>query len=234
MRNAARSLTIAASAVSVLAAASAWAGPISGLTTFVSGTPAKAADINGNFTIIRNAGNDTDTRVTNVEANRVLKTGDTMSGTLTVPALAYAVPKVAFWTVPGRAFIHDTGNGFAKCFPDTLSWNGTGAPVFRAPVTLPHGATITGVTYHYWKSPSATDNSTFTLNRIGIPATGNVSQMATLTSSAVNHTSVTTNTVTNPVIDNQNFSYYMVVSLGSAAGTHCVDAATIKYTYVNP
>lgn len=212
----------------------AFAGPISGLTTFVPGTPATAADVNGNFTIIRNAGNDTDTRLTNVEANRVSKTGDTMSGTLTVPNLAYAVPKVAYWTVQGRGFIHDSGNGFASCIPDTLAWNGTGISTFRAPVNLPHGSTITGVTYYYWKSLSALDNSTFTLNRTALPATGGVSAMASLTSSAANHTSVTTNTITNPAIDNQNFSYHMVVTLGGTAGSHCVDAVTIRYTYVNP
>jgi len=226
-------LAITAAAIGVLVAP-AVAGPISGLTTFVPGTPATAADVNNNFTIIRNAGNDTDTRLINVEANRVLKTGDTMSGTLTVPALTYAVPKVAFWTFHGRGFVHDTGNGFANCFPDTLAWNGTGASTFRAPVNLPQGATITGVTYNYWKSPSAVDNSTFALNRTALPATGSVSPMVNLTSATVNHTSVSTNTITNPVVDNQNFSYHMVVTLGGTAGTHCVDAVTIRYTYVNP
>lgn len=226
-------LGVATVALCILAE-SVLAGPISGLTTFVSGSPALAADVNNNFTIIRNAGNDTDTRLINVEANRVLKSGDTMSGNLTVPNLTYAVPKVAFWTVQGRGFIHDTGNGFATCFPDTLAWNGTGSSTFRAPVNLPHGATITGVTYYYWKNPSALDNSTFTLNRTALPATGSVAAMATLTSSASNHSSVTTNTITNPVVDNQNFSYHMVVTLGGTAGGHCVDAVTIRYTYVNP
>src|SRR5882762_9849057 len=159
------------------------AGPISGLTTFVPGTPATAADVNNNFTIIRNAGNDTDTRLINVEANRVLKTGDTMSGTLTVPTLTYAVPKVAFWSFHGRGFIHDTGNGFASCFPETLSWNGTGTSTFRAPVNLPHGTTITGATYNYWKSPAAPDNSTFTLRRNNLPSS-TTTDMATLASSA--------------------------------------------------
>jgi hypothetical protein len=230
----ATSLFTVASLVLGMLITPALAGPISGLTTFVPGTPATAADVNNNFTIIRNAGNDTDTRLINVEANRILKTGDAMSGNLTVPNLTYAVPKVAFWTVQGRGFIHDTGNGFANCFPDTLAWNGTGSSTFRASVNLPHGSTITGVTYHYWKNPSALDNSTATLNRTGIPAVGSVSAMATLTSSATNHTSVTTNTITNPVVDNQNFSYHLVVTLGGTAGGHCVDAVTIRYTYVNP
>jgi hypothetical protein len=211
-----------------------FAGPISGLTTFVPGNPALAADVNNNFTIIRNAGNDTDTRVTNVEANRVLKSGDTMSGNLTVPNLTYAVPKVAYWTVQGRGFIHNDGNGYANCFPDTLAWNGNGSSTFRAPINLPHGATITGFTFNYWKNPSALDNSTATLNRTALPATGSVAAMATLTSSATSHSSVTTNTITNPVVDNQNFSYHLVVALGGTAGGHCVDAVTIRYTYVNP
>src|SRR6266852_4841999 len=141
-------LAITAAAVGAFAAP-AVAGPISGLTTFVPGT-----------------------RLINVEANRVLKTGDTMSGNLTVPTLTYAVPKVAFWSFQGRGFIHDTGNGFANCFPDTLAWNGTGASTFRAPVNLPYGVTITGVTYNYWKGNSAADNSTFALNRTSLPATG--------------------------------------------------------------
>jgi hypothetical protein len=214
--------------------APAFAGPISGLTTFVPGTPATAADVNSNFTIIRNAGNDTDTRLINVEANRVLKSGDTMSGPLTVPALNFATPKVAYWTFHGRGFVHDTGNGFASCTPETLSWNGVGSSTFRAPVMLPHGATITGVTYHYWKSTFAADNSTFTLKRNSVPSSGGTDTMATLTSSATAHTSVTTNTIATPVVDNQNFAYFMVVTLGGSAGQHCVDAVTIRYTYTSP
>jgi hypothetical protein len=222
--------------MAIAIATPALAGPISGLTTFVPGTPATAADVNNNFTIIRNAGNDTDTRLINVEANRVLKGGDTMTGPLTVPTLTYAVPKVAFWSFHGRGFVHDTGNGFANCFPETLSWNGTGTSTFRAPVTLPHGATITGVTYNYWKSTSAGDNSTFALKRNNLPSSNasDPTTMASLTSSAVNHTSVTTNTITTPVVDNQNFNYFMVVTLGGTAGTHCVDGISIKYTYTTP
>ncbi len=230
----ARFLTITAAAAVSVFATPALADPISGLNTFVPGQPATAATVNQNFTIIRDAANNTDTRVLNVEGNRVLKAGDTMTGTLTVPTLTYAVPKVAFWSFQGRGFIHDTGNGFGSCTPDTLTWNGAGTSTFRAPVNLPHGATITGVTYNYWKSFSALDNSSFALNRTGLPATGSVSAMVNLTSSATGHTSVTTNTITNPVVDNQNFAYHMVVTLGGTAGQHCVDAVVIRYAYTSP
>jgi hypothetical protein len=61
-------ITIAVAALS-LVAHSVYAAQVSGLTTFQSNTPAKAAEVNGNFSKVQSAVNDNDTRLTNVEVS---------------------------------------------------------------------------------------------------------------------------------------------------------------------
>jgi hypothetical protein len=49
-------------------AGGAWAGELNGLTTFSSGTPARASEVNQNFNVLRNAVNDNNTRLSSLES----------------------------------------------------------------------------------------------------------------------------------------------------------------------
>src|SRR5215472_1802669 len=54
----------------LLAVGAANAAPVGPLKTFSAGQPAKAADVNGNFTTIVNTVNANDARLTTVETNK--------------------------------------------------------------------------------------------------------------------------------------------------------------------
>jgi hypothetical protein len=93
MRDLIASIAFAGCAV---AGCPAYAGDVVLPNTFQAGTPAKASEVNANFTAIENAVDDNDARVTALESgqlDKVDKSGDTMTGKLTVPEIAYSTPK---------------------------------------------------------------------------------------------------------------------------------------------
>lgn len=68
------------------------AGPVSGLTTFVPDTPAKAAEVNGNFTAVQGAVNDNNSRIGALESGKLDTSGGTLTGPLIAPDFAYSAP----------------------------------------------------------------------------------------------------------------------------------------------
>ena len=108
--------------VLTLAAGSAWADAVVGLTTFTSGTPAIAASVNANFIEIQDSVDDNDTRITALQT--------TKTDYLYIIAAAFT-PIADNSTFTGNS----TGG--------TLIVNGPGTEFFVAPVHVPDGATIT-------------------------------------------------------------------------------------------
>ena len=93
MKNAISFITIVS--LTVFTGAMVLAGNLAVTNTFVSGDPAIAADVNTNFTEVETEVNDNDSRISgNMTAigNRVLKSGDTMTGTLVVPGIQFSSP----------------------------------------------------------------------------------------------------------------------------------------------
>jgi hypothetical protein len=77
------------------------AGPVGPLTTFTSGTTAKASEVNDNFTAVKTAVNDNATRIATIEAALAPATGPfkLSSGPFGLPAGAASVD----WTVLNNA-----------------------------------------------------------------------------------------------------------------------------------
>lgn len=99
--------------VLALAAGTAWADAVVGLTTFTSGTPAIAASVNANFSEIQNSVDDNDTRITSLE--------DTTPGTASAFFAATSYPAVAATAigevtidVPGPGTVVVTANATLK------------------------------------------------------------------------------------------------------------------------
>jgi len=93
---------------------------------------------------------------------------------------------------------------------------------------LPTGVTVTKVTYYWWDA-DATD-TTATLTRTNLPATGSTIPMATVSSSGTpGHSSSLTTTISNAVIDNNAAMYYVKTVLPGGAAM-CTDAVQIAYT----
>jgi hypothetical protein len=138
------------------------------------------------------------------------------------------VTKSGVLTIPGNAF-HPTGTGTnANCVPETTS--GTANAVLYAPVELPNGVTVTSLTYYWWDFDGGSD-TTATLTRTALPATSGASSMAAVSSSGSTgtHSSSSTTTITNPIIDNAHFMYYVKTVL-PGGGAECTDAVQVAYS----
>jgi hypothetical protein len=139
------------------------------------------------------------------------------------------VRKTGTLTIPGNAF-HPTGTGSnTNCFPETTA--GTAGAVMYAPVELPDGVTVTKLTYNWWDGDGT--DSTVTLTRTILPATpanGGPTVMATLSSSGSTgvHSSSSTTSISNAVINNSNAMYYVKAVFPGAA--ECTDAVQITYS----
>jgi hypothetical protein len=126
-------------ALATLAAAlPAAAGPVTGLTTFTPGMPARAGEVNGNFGIVADAVNDNHTRLTAAEA--------------AIAALANKVEADGDVSVPGTAFVLSTTGPAAACrlthtqnVSFFLGSESSGGCYALAPLTLPSGAVLTNL-----------------------------------------------------------------------------------------
>ena len=228
-----------ASLLAALAAAipAALAAPVGPLTPLVAGQPAKASDVNGNFTTIVTTVNANDTRLTTVETNKQnVVTGSCAAGTA-IRAIAAngaltcqsAGGSIGIVSVSSTAGVPITStNGTSISFGS--SWgrfqtSGT-SDYLVAPLVLPHGATITSVSFSCIRNNVATcqayfarDDGVYLVQNLAIPA-----QSATIQTA-------TTTTITNPLVDNQNFSYWVFMSMNATAGGGIVPIrASVTYT----
>jgi len=179
------------------------------------------------MTEIKDAVNDNDVRA-------IANEGDVFTNDGRITALESLSGATSYLSIPARGgFVaFDGDDAFAACAPNTFAWTGIGSSVFTAMVNLPHGSTITGFTYYFWRSGGATLETSAALYRQAIPATSR-QEIGLFTSTAADsgHTSGAAPTidVTRAVVDNQNFTYYIEANLPEA-GTLCVDGALITYT----
>lgn len=178
----------------------------------------------------------------------------TVAGNVQIPAsneYFYAGPKTNFLSIPSAAFTSENADTYDKKFISghlyTASTGGTinlalgTASYFEAPVNLPQGATVTAMdayvvdndaTYNIslvqlWRSNSPTGSPFGTTSVMGLvgPTSG----------ANANIQQLNVNTITNPVIDNQNFYYYVRYGgsyTGVGAPGQNIRLARILITYV--
>lgn len=187
--------------VFALSATQAIAASVTGLNTFSSGTPALASEVNDNFTNVKSAVDDNDSRLTNLE-----------SGAVTVHSLDFKL----------------TGGSSCTQFNDYTAMHfpsGNNCTALTS-IALPHNRKLTSLScYVYdnsgnslaiyaWLQRSTTSGNTMTVSTIFVTPT------------SINSTSnqnISDNTLGSPsyeVIDNTNYSYHLAMATGAAnAGT---------------
>jgi hypothetical protein len=218
------------------------AGPVGPLTTFTAGSPAKAAEVNGNFTTIVTTVNANDTRLTTVETTKQ----NIVSGTCPAGSAIRAIAangtvtcqstggNVGYASVNAAVAVPETGTtatllGVAGGGIGRYQTS-VGSDFLVAPIVLPQGATITALSFTCYRNNAATCSAFLyrddinLITSISIPAQSTTAQTATSTTIATSPAGL-------PVVDNQNFSYLVIMSLsGTATSSLMPIRATVTYT----
>jgi hypothetical protein len=233
-----------ASLVVALAAAipAALAAPVGPLTPLVAGQPAKASDVNGNFSTIVTTVNANDTRLTTVETTKQnIVTGTCVAGSA-IRAIASngtvtcqsAGGNVGYASVNAAVAVPETGTtptilGVAGGGIGRYQQSG-GSDFLVAPIVLPQGATITALSFTCFRNNAASCTAFLyrddinLITSISIPAQSTTAQTATSTTIATSPAGL-------PVVDNQNFSYIVIMSLSGTATSNIMPIkAAVSYT----
>ncbi|HEU4717297.1 MAG TPA: hypothetical protein VFU15_05675, partial [Bacteroidia bacterium] len=132
----------------------------------------------------------------------------------------YSTAKTHYYSVPAADFEPEAGAVYARSMISGNAYLGSGTSTavgyMDAPVHLPDGATVTSVTFYVvdndgtynlqpgqlWRNDGSTSTSY-----------GNIVQMANVPAPASSNSTLvqtsTTSAITSPVIDNQNYTYYL-------------------------
>ncbi len=225
------------------------AGEVVGLTTFQAGTPAKAADVNGNFSAVKTAVDDNHQRLQVVEG-AVSSKQSRVNGSC---AVGKAIAKInEDGSVVCNDFAASTGviavsaadfdiNGFSNQTDCIVMRGGTvtyvkGASTFNcglhAQASLPHGATVTGIKCTI-NDISDKAEMTAALYRLSANTTSGSGELPAVvmtsptTNNGIHRISSTAVEPTKAVIDNENNFYYVIVNLKiTSPGTSMNDIVT--------
>ncbi len=147
-------------------------------------------------------------------------------------------PITSYLSIPAAAFVpqynYEDKTYNAGSIVRTL--DGSPHTVFNAPVQLPHGATVTGMTI-YWRDDLATGDGTVDLYRSNfhlLPIS--MATASTTGDSGVDSSSSTSSISYNP-IDNSSFTYYLSARLPYESGGSAyvgLYGVVISYTIAQP
>lgn len=234
------------SAIALTAAVSAaQAAPVGPLTTFSAGTPAKASEVNGNFTTIMNTVNANDTRLTTVETNKQnIVTGSCAAGSAIRAVSANGTVtcqstggNVGFTSVSSAAGVPSSSTVqtslcviFCNAFGRFMSGPSGSSGFLAVPIQLPHGATITGFSYACFCNSAATGSSAFLLRDDNFIVTLAIPAGAVNTIQTVSTTDFSGAPAGTTVVDG-HFSYAVLMTIDGTATSNITPVrATVTYT----
>jgi hypothetical protein len=231
------------------------AGPVGPLTTFTAGTPAKASDVNANFTTIVNTVNANDTRLTTVETNKQnVITGNCPAGS----AIRAVAPNgtvtcqnsggtVGFVSVAGITgvpqfsntptsvcdfvcqFVRSFFGGLPSAFGRYQSATGN-TDVLLVPINLPHGATVTAFSFTCFRNTATNCGASLSRDDGNLIASITTVAQAT-TPQTASASSINTSPAGIALVNNTSFSYFVSMTIDGTAGADLVPIrATVTYT----
>jgi hypothetical protein len=239
-------LVLVVAMAAVLAVTPAVAGEVTGLTTFTPGTPALAAEVNGNFGAVANAVNDNHSRLTAAEAD-IDTRQERVDGTCADGTAMTAVDADGDVTctpllpdgkvsISSHAFVRAAYNGAANCvlnhfFPETYLTGaaGTSGCILAAPISLPDGATLTSASCGV-RDSYAPGEFNITLYRASLEGdTDSVFLLPTSTDGAEQVLTDATPEAGLAVVDN-DYIYYFMAIVGS--GGNAFDTITFNLSMI--
>lgn len=218
------------------------AAPVGPLTTFSSGTPAKATEVNGNFTTIVNTVNANDTRLTTVETTKqnlvtgTCPTGSAIravaaNGTVTCQSTGGNVGFASVSSAAGVPSSSSTQTSLCFIFCNAFGRYQTspaGAGLIVVPIQLPHGATMTAFSYTCYCNDAA-GSSAFILRDDSFLVNVSISTVST-TIQTVTTTDFSGVAPGLTVVDN-HFSYAVMMFTDGTAQSNIIPVrATVTYT----
>jgi hypothetical protein len=218
------------------------AAPVGPLTTFTAGTPAKASEVNGNFTTIVNTVNANDSRLTTVETTKqslvtgTCPTGSAIraiaaNGTVTCQSTGGNVGFVSVSSAAGVPSSSSVQTSLCIIFCSAFGRYQTspaGSGLIVVPIQLPHGATMTAFSYTcYCNDPAG--SSAFILRDDSFLVNVSISTVST-TIQTVTTTDFSGVAPGLTVVDN-HFSYAVLMFTDGTAQSNIIPVrATVTYT----
>jgi hypothetical protein len=138
------------------------------------------------------------------ESRYVNVAGDTMSGTLTVPRVAYTSPRTGYFVIGGEGFVPGSDVAYYNTYGNGGAYIVSGNAALVAPVHLPHGAVVTRLVAYFYDASSS--NMTVYLELQGF--SGGYGIMAQVDSAGLSgYGSDSTSSVSPSTISNTSNSY---------------------------
>lgn len=195
--------------LTVSLAAPLGAAEVTGLTTFVPNTPALAEEVNGNFDSVKSAVDDNDQRITDLEAKMP-------DAALSLSAFAFSEWR-ANTSSTSPCQMRRLGNYAFFLLPEAFS----SSCKMTAPVHLPHGATVTGLSClvddELYGSTADSYFHPVTLRQLDLATADTTGILSTSTTSSNIGLQTMTATPFDPeaaefVIDNTKYAYTLMIS----------------------
>lgn len=149
------------------------------------------------------------------------------SNAVMAPSFEYPAPRTRYWSVKGSEFIpFDETFTYSKSVNMGLSGS-TG--IFGAPVHLPHGATVTGMTLYAYDNSA--DDFNLRLDRTDLlTQTVYVMAKVSTTGASTTVTAYSTTSITALIINNNQYGYALFVYSMDGTLNHELSGAVISYT----
>jgi hypothetical protein len=167
---------------------------------------------------------------TEAEANSlyVNATGDTMSGTLTVPKITYSPARTRYFSVGGEAFNPGSNVAYTNTYGMGGAYISSGSGALVAPVHLPQGAVVTS--FKVFFNDTSTSNMDVYLDCLSLTS-GGYSSLANVSSTGISgYGNISDTTITNGTINNTTCGYTVYAYSTSWNSSLKIMGALITYT----
>ena len=187
---------------------------------------------------INTAGLNADTVDGKHAADFVQKTGDqAMSGALTAANFRYGAPQTSYVSIAPAAFSpYDSATTYSFESTGALIWSGGGLGIFRAPVNLPNGATITSFRVQGWDNvPYPPNWMVYLLRRWSIGAADeNLTGLDSQGTNLPEWFDRESTTIILPYVENNKYNYFVEVQFPAGTPDLKFGGASIGYTVPTP